>query len=142
MDLNLNDVYQEDAVAASSAAILGTVNVTTTEQLEPDILLSIKKEDLVCPYNLHMSFCSCLQMLLVYFLRRSHDFVSCLTFIFGCKMYVVQCPHSYICKHCICIVIQCSASSDVSYCVAWLVVTSVAMQWKPLGSKHVACSEV
>jgi hypothetical protein len=54
MDSNLNDVYQEDAVAASSATILETGNMTTTEQLEPDILLSIKKEDLVCLYKLHI----------------------------------------------------------------------------------------
>ena len=51
MDPNLNDVYQEDAVACSNATLLENGNVTATEQLEPDILLSIKKEDLVCPYN-------------------------------------------------------------------------------------------
>lgn len=52
MDRNLNDVYQEDAVACSNASLLENGNVMATEQLEPDILLSIKKEDLVCPYNL------------------------------------------------------------------------------------------
>ena len=52
MDPNLNGVYQEDAVASSSATALENGNVSTTEQLEPDILLSIKKEDLVCSYNI------------------------------------------------------------------------------------------
>jgi hypothetical protein len=61
MDPNLNDVYQEDAVACSNATLLENGNMTATEQLEPDILLSIKKEDLVCPYNLHISFCTLLQ---------------------------------------------------------------------------------
>jgi len=46
MDPNLNDVYQEDAVACGNAALLENGSVTATEQLEPDILLSIKKEDL------------------------------------------------------------------------------------------------
>jgi len=65
MDPNLNDVYQEDPVACSNAALLENGNMTATEQLEPDILLSIKKEDLVRPCNLHISFCSCLQILSV-----------------------------------------------------------------------------
>jgi hypothetical protein len=65
MDPNLNDVYQEDAVACSNATLLENRSVTATEQLEPDILLSIKKEDLVCPCNLHISFCSRLQILSV-----------------------------------------------------------------------------
>jgi hypothetical protein len=55
MDSRLNDVYQEDAVTCGNAALLENGNMTA-EQLEPDILLSIKKEDLVCPYNLHISF--------------------------------------------------------------------------------------
>jgi hypothetical protein len=55
MDRNLNDVYQEEAVACSNAALLEN-GCVTAEQLEPDILLSIKKEDLVCPCNLHVSF--------------------------------------------------------------------------------------
>ena len=65
MDPNLNDVYQEDAVACSSATLLENGNVTATEQLEPDILLSIKKEDLVCPYNLHISICIHLQIIII-----------------------------------------------------------------------------
>jgi hypothetical protein len=69
MDPNLNDMYQEDAVACSNATLLENGNVTVTEQLEPDILLSIKKEDLVCPCNLHVSFCTPLQILQVYFLH-------------------------------------------------------------------------
>jgi len=102
MDPNLNDVYQEDAVACSSATLLENGNVTATEQLEPDILLSIKKEDLVCPYNIHISFCNHLQILSVHFLHCIHYLASCLTFIFRQKKQQL----SHICKHCICTVIE------------------------------------
>lgn len=88
MDPNLNDVYQEDAVACSNASMLENGNVTATDQLEPDILLSIKKEDLVCPYNLHILFCTCLQILSVHFLHCVHNLGPCWTFILGQKMYI------------------------------------------------------
>jgi hypothetical protein len=112
MDHTLNDVYQEDAVACTNVTLLENGNVTGTEQLEPDILLSIKKEDLVCPYNLHISFCSRLQILPVYFLLCVHHLASCLTFIFGQKKQ--QLSHVY--KHCTCTLIQyCPAPSAGSH---------------------------
>jgi hypothetical protein len=115
MDRNLNNVYQEDAIAGSNATLLENGNVTATEQLEPDILLSIKKEDLVCPYNLNISFCSRLQMLSVYFLHCVHHLASCFTFICGQKKQQL----SHICKHLICTVIQYCPVKSPSACSSW-----------------------
>jgi hypothetical protein len=51
MDSNFNDMYQADTVATCDTATLKSLeqndDVTNTEQLESDILLSIKKEDFV-----------------------------------------------------------------------------------------------
>jgi hypothetical protein len=51
MDPNFTDMYQEDAAATCSTATLeslhGNDDVTDGEQLESDILLSVKQENLV-----------------------------------------------------------------------------------------------
>lgn len=51
MDSDFNDMYQADTVATCDTAALKSLgrsdDVAHTEHLESDILLSIKKEDLV-----------------------------------------------------------------------------------------------
>jgi hypothetical protein len=51
MDSDFSDMYQADTVATCDTAALKSLgrndDVTDTEQLESDILLSIKKENLV-----------------------------------------------------------------------------------------------
>jgi hypothetical protein len=61
MDRNFNDMYQEDAVAACNTTTLeslsGNDEVTSSEQLESDILLSIKQEEMVGLYNVCVCVC-------------------------------------------------------------------------------------
>jgi hypothetical protein len=61
MNSDFNDMYQADTVATCDTAVLKSLGrndvVTATEQLESDILLSIKKEDLV---RLPIDFVGCL----------------------------------------------------------------------------------
>jgi hypothetical protein len=60
MDPNFSDMYHEDAVAACNTTTLeslsGNDDVTSSEQLESDILLSIKQEEMVGPYNVCVYF--------------------------------------------------------------------------------------
>jgi hypothetical protein len=62
MDSDFNDMYQADTVTICGTATLKSVgrndDVTNTEHLESDILLSIKKEDLV-RQSVYI-FCNCL----------------------------------------------------------------------------------
>jgi hypothetical protein len=62
MDSDFNDMYQADRIATCDAAALKSMgrndDVTATEQLESDILLSIKKEVLV--RQSEYMFCICL----------------------------------------------------------------------------------
>jgi hypothetical protein len=61
MDSDFNDMYQADTVAICGTATLKSVgrnDVTDTEHLQSDILLSIKKEDLV--RHIVYFLCNCL----------------------------------------------------------------------------------
>ncbi|PNF21113.1 hypothetical protein B7P43_G05070 [Cryptotermes secundus] len=59
MDSNFNDMYQADTVATCDTAALKSLgcsdDVAHTEHLESDILLSIKKEDLLQEEEIHFS---------------------------------------------------------------------------------------
>lgn len=62
MDRNFSDMYQKDAAATCNTTTLGTLsgndNVTSSDQLESDVLLSIKQEQMVGSCNV----CFCQQL--------------------------------------------------------------------------------
>jgi hypothetical protein len=62
MDPNFNEVYRKDAAAICSTTTLeshsGNDDVTSSEPLESDILVSIKQEEMVGSYNVCVCTCA------------------------------------------------------------------------------------